>query len=313
MVVEQFKFADRFWKWQGYDIGYCAAGLELVTEGSGQRSEQPAIVLIHGFGASVGHWRKNLPVLAQVARVYAIDLIGFGSSAQPKPSELPYTFETWGRQIADFVREVVGDRAILIGNSIGAVVAMQAAIYEPELVTKTILINCSLRLLQEQNQLDLPWYRRIGVKAVQNILGKRAIAKIFFDQVRNPRAIRQILSQAYIDKSAITDELVEILLRPAQNANAVDVFMAFVRYSQGPRPEDLLAILPCEAIVLWGDRDPWEPIAIGRSSFTKFSCVKEFIDLPNAGHCPQDEVPELVNSILIRVATTNHDQVLNLG
>ena len=295
MVVEQFKFADRFWKWQGYDIGYCAAGLEF--------SESPAIVLIHGFGASVGHWRKNLPVLASVAKVYAIDLIGFGSSAQPKPSELSYTFETWGQQVADFVREVVGDRAILIGNSIGAVVAMQAAIYAPELVTKTVLINCSLRLLQEQNQLDLPWYRRIGVKAVQNILGVRAIAKIFFDQVRNPRAIRQILSQAYIDKSAITDELVEILLKPAQNPNAVDVFMAFVRYSQGPRPEDLLAILPCEAIVLWGDRDPWEPITLGQASFTTFGCVKQFIAIANAGHCPQDEAPEVVNPILISTIT----------
>lgn len=304
MVVEQFKFADRFWQWQGYDIGYCAAGLETED----QRSKQPAIVLIHGFGASVGHWRKNIPVLAKVARVYAIDLIGFGLSAQPNPRDLSYTFETWGQQVADFVREVVGDRAILVGNSIGAVVAMQAAIYAPELVVKTVLINCSLRLLQEQNQLDLPWYRRVGVKFVQNILGVRAIAKIFFDQVRNPRAVRQILSQAYINKSEITDELVEILLRPAQNPNAVDVFMAFVRYSQGPRPEDLLAILPCEAIVLWGDRDPWEPITLGRKSFTQFASVKEFIELPNAGHCPQDEVPELVNPILIRVATADRNQ-----
>ena len=294
MLFEYCKFADRFWTWRGYKIGYCGEGLD-------QNLDKPAIVLIHGFGASVGHWRKNVPVLAQHARVYAIDLVGFGSSAQPKPSQLAYTFETWGQQVADFVREVVGDRAILVGNSIGAVVAMQAAIYAPELIIKTILINCSLRLLQEQNQLDMPWFKRVGISAVQNILGNRAIAKLFFDQVRNPRSVKQILSQAYVNKEAVTDELIEILIKPAQNPNAVDVFMAFVRYSQGPRPEDLLAILPCEAIVLWGDRDPWEPIELGRKSFTKFTCVKEFIDLPNAGHCPQDEVPELVNPILIRI------------
>ncbi|MCY7331365.1 MAG: alpha/beta fold hydrolase [Pseudanabaena sp. CAN_BIN31] len=287
------KFADRFWTWRGYEIGYCAEGLE-------ENLDKPVIVLIHGFGASVGHWRKNVPVLAQSARVYAIDLIGFGSSSQPKPSELPYTFETWGQQVADFVREVVGDRAILVGNSIGAVVAMQAAIYAPELITKTVLINCSLRLLQEQNQLNLPWFRRVGVKSVQNILGNRAIAKLFFDQVRKPKSVRQILSQAYVSKEAITDELIEILIKPSQNPNAVDVFMAFVRYSQGPRPEDLLAILPCDAIVLWGDRDPWEPIEMGRSSFTRFSCVKEFVAIANAGHCPQDEVPDQVNELLLK-------------
>ncbi|TYQ28769.1 alpha/beta fold hydrolase [Pseudanabaena sp. UWO311] len=293
MFFEYRKFADRFWTWRDYEIGYCAEGLD-------ENLDKPAIVLIHGFGASVGHWRKNVPILAQKFRVYAIDLIGFGSSAQPKPSELAYTFETWGQQVADFVNEVVGDRAILVGNSIGAVVAMQSAIYAPELIFKTVLINCSLRLLQEQNQLDMPWFKRVGVKAVQNILGNRAIAKLFFDQVRNPRSVKQILSQAYFHKEAVTDELVDILTKPAQNPNAVDVFMAFVRYSQGPRPEDLLAILPCDAIVLWGDRDPWEPIELGRKSFTKFACVKEFIDIPNAGHCPQDEVPEMVNDILLK-------------
>jgi pimeloyl-ACP methyl ester carboxylesterase len=294
MVFAYRKFADRIWTWRGYEIGYCAEGLD-------ENLDKPAIVLIHGFGASVGHWRKNVPVLAQNFRVYAIDLIGFGSSAQPKPSELGYTFETWGQQVADFVREVVGDRSILVGNSIGAVVAMQSAIYAPDLITKTVLINCSLRLLQEQNQLDMPWFKRVGVKAVQNILGNRAIAKLFFDQVRNPRSVKQILSQAYFHKEAVTDELVDILIKPSKNPNAVDVFMAFVRYSQGPRPEDLLAILPCDAIVLWGDRDPWEPIALGRKSFTKFACVKEFIDIPDAGHCPQDEVPEVVNEILLKL------------
>jgi pimeloyl-ACP methyl ester carboxylesterase len=293
MIFEYRKFADRFWTWRDYKIGYCAEGLD-------ENLDKPAIVLIHGFGASVGHWRKNISVLSKKFRVYAIDLIGFGSSAQPKPSDLAYTFETWGQQIADFVQEVVGDRTVLVGNSIGAVVAMQAAIYVPDLVVKTILINCSLRLLQEQNQLDMPWFKRVGVKAVQNILGNRAIAKLFFDQVRNRRSVKQILSQAYFQKEAVTDELVDILIKPAQNPNAVDVFMAFVRYSQGPRPEDLLAILPCDAIVLWGDRDPWEPIELGRKSFTKFASVKEFIDIPNAGHCPQDEVPEVVNEILLK-------------
>lgn len=282
---------DRFWTWRNYQICYRAAGLERT-------SETLAVVLIHGFGASAGHWRKNILALADVCRVYAIDLIGFGASDKPHPTESPYTFETWGSQVADFVREIVGGEAILIGNSIGAVVAMQTAILAPELVTKTILINCSLRLLQEQKQLTLPWIERAGANAMQNILGVRAIAKFFFNQVRRPLTVRNILKQAYVRHEAVTDELVEMLLKPARDERAVDVFIAFVRYSQGPTPEELLEKLPCKAIVLWGEKDPWEPIELGKE-FTKFSCVADFIPIPNAGHCPQDEAPELVNPILI--------------
>lgn len=45
----------------------------------------PPILLIHGFGASVGHFRRNFPVLVGAGyRVYAVDLLGFGSSDKPK-------------------------------------------------------------------------------------------------------------------------------------------------------------------------------------------------------------------------------------
>ena len=285
---------DQTWLWRGHKINYQAAG-ELLDTNRG------AVVLIHGFGASVGHWRKNIPALAGVSRVFAIDLIGFGGSDKPKPrQEIDYTFETWGMLIADFCREVVGGAAILVGNSIGAIAAMQTAILAPDLVQKTVLINCSLRLLQEEKRLTLPWYRRVGSQFVQNLLQNRSISQFFFNQVRRPQTVRNILLQAYVRPETVTDELIDILLKPAQDPGAVDVFVAFVSYSQGPTPEGLLAQLPCEAILIWGEQDPWEPIELGRE-LAKFSCVSEFITIPNAGHCPQDEAPEAVNPILIDI------------
>lgn len=46
-------------------------------------SDHPALLLVHGFGASTDHWRHNIPVLAQTHAVHAIDLLGFGRSAKP--------------------------------------------------------------------------------------------------------------------------------------------------------------------------------------------------------------------------------------
>lgn len=282
----QFPSAQ-FWQWRGYPICYQSAG-----------DQGPAVVLIHGFGASWGHWRKNIPVLATTARVYAIDLIGFGGSAKPTPGQpIDYTFETWGQQIVDFCREVVGGRAILIGNSIGCIVAMQAAVLAPDLVIQVALLNCSLRLLHDRRRAELPWFRRFGAPLLQSLLSLQPIGHGFFNLLATPKTVHKILRQAYRDPAAVTDELVELLMAPAADPGAADVFLAFTRYSQGPLPEDLLAVLPCPALLIWGAADPWEPVDLGRQ-LADHAAVEQFIALPNVGHCPQDEAPDQVNPLL---------------
>ncbi|GMP92121.1 hypothetical protein CsSME_00042480 [Camellia sinensis var. sinensis] len=73
--------------------------------------------------AVVDHWRKNIPVLACSHRVFSIDLIGYGYSDKPNPSDFEansfYTFETWAAQLNDFCIDVVKDKAFFICNSIG--------------------------------------------------------------------------------------------------------------------------------------------------------------------------------------------------
>ncbi len=279
--------SSKTWTWRGFPICYQTHG----TTG-------PAVILVHGFGASWGHWRKNLPILGETCRCYAIDLIGFGGSAKPTPGTgANYTFETWGQQVADFCREVVGTPAFLVGNSIGCVVVMQAAVDASEWVLGVAALNCSLRLLHDRKRSQLPWYRRFGASFATKILTNKTIGSLFFKQIANPKTVRRILLQAYCSPEEVNDELIEIILKPASDKGALDVFLAFTRYSQGPLPEDLLPILPCPTIILWGTEDPWEPIELSQE-WANFSTVEKFIRLEGVGHCPQDEAPELVNSIL---------------
>ncbi|MEL6494033.1 MAG: alpha/beta fold hydrolase [Cyanobacteria bacterium J06623_7] len=275
------------WNWQGHKITYQQAG-----------KTGAAVVLVHGFGASWGHWRKNLPALAESCRCYAIDLIGFGGSDKPQPGVVDYTFETWGQQLADFCREVVGSPAFLIGNSIGCIVVMQTAVDYPELALGVAALNCSIRLLHERKRVTLPWYRNYGSMVMQQVLGNRQIGGFFFKQIAKPKVVRNILLQAYRRPEAVTDELIDILMQPSQDPGAADVFLAFTRYSQGPLPEDLLPRLSCPTVLLWGTEDPWEPVAMGRE-LAEISTVDEFIPLEGLGHCPQDEAPEVVNPILL--------------
>lgn len=276
------------WTWRDHNICYQQTG-----------EQGPAVVLIHGFGASWGHWRKNLPVLGQTARCYAIDLLGFGGSAKPQPTAaLPYTFATWAAQIAEFCQDVVGEPAFLIGNSIGAIVAMQAAVSFPEQVRGVAALNFSLRMLHERKRSVLPWYKQWGAAVMQQCLRQDWFSRFFFQQLATPRTVRRVLAQAYPRREAITEELVEMLLKPARDPGAVQVFTAFTTYSQGPLAEELLPQLRCPAIVLWGTADPWEAIDLGRA-IADVPTVDEFIELPGLGHCPQDEAPEVVNPILV--------------
>lgn len=283
---------NHIWQWQGFPIRYQQAG-----------HNGPAIVLIHGFGASSDHWRNNISVLAQTNRVYAIDLIGFGQSAKPTPNTgqsdegIAYTFETWGNQIVAFLQEVVGEAAFLMGNSIGGVVSLQAAVESPTQCRGVVLLNCALRQIHDRKLSSQPPIRRLGRPLLKRILRNKPLVHYLFAQIAKPAVIRNILRQAYGNKAVVTDELVYSLLQPASEPGAADVFWAFINNFTGPLPEDLLPQLSCPALILWGTHDAWEPIALGRQ-LANFSTVEDFIPLEGVGHCPQDEAPELVNPIL---------------
>lgn len=79
--------------------------------------EGPATLLVHGFGAFLEHYRDNIRAIAEGRnRVWAITLLGFGKSEKPN---IEYTELMWAEMLRDFIIEVVGEPAHLVGNSIG--------------------------------------------------------------------------------------------------------------------------------------------------------------------------------------------------
>ncbi|XP_050219792.1 pheophytinase, chloroplastic-like [Mercurialis annua] len=275
------------WNWKGYSIRYQHSG-----------NNGPALVLVHGFGANSDHWRKNIPVLAKSHRVYAIDLIGYGYSDKPDPREFGvntfYTFDTWGTQLNDFCVDVIKDGAFFICNSIGGMVGLQAAVMKPQICKGIVLLNISLRLLHVKKQ---PWFAKPFISSFQSLLRNTAVGKFFFKSVATSESVRNILCQCYHDTSQVTEELVEKILLPGLEPGAVDVFLDFISYSGGPLPEELLPQVKCAVLIAWGDKDPWEPIELGRN-YGNFDSVEDFVVLPNVGHCPQDEAPHLVNPLV---------------
>ncbi|OVA19586.1 Alpha/beta hydrolase fold-1 [Macleaya cordata] len=283
----EFEVLSCTWNWRDYSIRYQFSG-----------NSGPALVLVHGFGANSDHWRKNIPVLAKSHRVYAIDLIGYGYSDKPNPREFGvnsfYTFETWATQLNEFCTNVIKDEAFFICNSIGGLVGLQAAVMEPQICKGIVLLNISLRMLHIKKQ---PWFGRPFIRSFQSLLRNTAVGKFFFKTVATPQSVKSILCQCYHDTSQVTEELVEKILLPGLEPGAVDVFLEFICYSEGPLPEELLPQVKCPVLVAWGDKDPWEPIDLGRV-YGEFDVVEDFVVLSDVGHCPQDEAPHLVNPLV---------------
>ncbi|CAF1917325.1 unnamed protein product, partial [Brassica napus] len=86
--------------------------------------------------------------------------------------------------------------------------------------------------------------------------------------------------------------ITEAIIRPGLEPGAVDVFLEFICYYGGPLLEDLLPQFKCPVLVAWGEKDPWDPIKLGRA-YGNFDAAPQVSPLSN-----EDEKPEMVNPLI---------------
>jgi len=278
--------AETYWTWRDQAIHYVRAG-EI-------REDRPPLLLIHGFGASTDHWRKNIQGLQADFQVWAIDLLGFGRSAKPA---WDYSGSLWQAQLHDFISEVIGQPAVLAGNSLGGYAALCVAANHPDAVAGSVLLNSAGPFSEAATGQPPPKRLTPIAKLVQSLMLQPLPSWLLFQYVRQPTVIRRTLSQVYLDKSAITDQLVEDIRRPACDPGAAKVFASVFKSRQGETVDALLQKLTCPLLMLWGDGDPWMNCRAKGKLFRQYypSLTEHYLQ---AGHCPHDEVPEQVNGLL---------------
>ena len=286
------------------------------------------MLLIHGFGASVGHWRHTMPALAAQADVIAIDLLGFGASDKPRsrladepiqPGSVRYCFDLWARQVADAaislfglgeatssespaLQPVIPPELHLIGNSIGGMVALTAArllVQEGLPPQQVILIDCAQRTLDDKRAAQLPGLERLSRPLLKQLVRQRWVIAPLFRLLAQPGFIRRVLQKAYPSGAHLDDELIALLHRPSTDPGATESFRGFVNLFSDYLAPELLVDLAVPVRLLWGADDPWEDPQEARRWANTFPCIQELQVLDGLGHCPQDEGPERVNPILL--------------
>jgi pimeloyl-ACP methyl ester carboxylesterase len=133
--------------------------------------EGPPLLLLHALGESALDWRWVLPDLARTHRVYAPDLPGFGDSAKPTADYSPVFFEGF---VAAFLDALEVERAAVVGNSLGGLIALRLALSEPARTSALALIDSAGLGREVSSALEsptLPGYGEMLVTLSKTPLG----------------------------------------------------------------------------------------------------------------------------------------------
>mmetsp|Transcript_28751 Transcript_28751/g.80959 ORF Transcript_28751/g.80959 Transcript_28751/m.80959 type:complete len:730 (-) Transcript_28751:443-2632(-) len=282
----------RYWRWRGMLTHYVAA---CPSEAGSDAADAPALLLVHGFGAFGEHWRGNVQQLADAGyRVFAPTYPGYGRSEKTMTA---YSQNIWTDFLRDFVLEIVGEKVVVAGNSIGGFLSASIAADHPELVAGLVLLNSAGRIVpgyvlppEAPKPGKTPfWVADTVSKLLISYLESSIGSTLESLYPRNPKAADKYLA----------DEI----YRAACDPGAVGVFRS-VFYLPAPRPLNfLIDTFGGPTMVLQGKLDPLND-AVGRAKQLKEACRNDVsLTLLDAGHCPHDEVPEEVNRHLEEFAS----------
>ena len=280
------------WSYDGY-------GVHSISSGPADEAglDQPAILLVHGFGASTDHWRHNIPVLCSSHEVHAIDLLGFGRSA--KPEGLNYGGELWRDQLVAYARERIKRPVVIVGNSLGGFAALAAGVALGDHAAGVVLLNAAGPFSEEQRQKNQGFWAKIRRSLASGLFNNVLTQRLLFENMRRPGTIRRTLNQVYIDKTNVDDELVESILRPSKDPGAFGVFRTVFDIPKSKPLDELFAELKAPLLLLWGIHDPWINGVGRREIFQRYAPPATSEVVLEAGHCPHDEVPDQVNAALL--------------
>jgi pimeloyl-ACP methyl ester carboxylesterase len=277
----------RTWHWRGWPIRYHYLRPNPLTTA-------PPLVLLHGFGASLAQWRNNLAGLSQAHPVYALDLLGFGGSAK---AATDFSSQLWAAQVLDFCQQVIGRPVILVGHSLGALVALAATVQQPTAVARLVLLT----LPAARQELLSGWVQSVAAAAERRFSSPLLIRPLF-SVVRRPRVLRAALKGVYTQPQRVDQALVESFAAPTRDRGSARTLCYLVRSRTDPAfspdSRELVRQLTVPTLLLWGEDDRVIPLTWGRQ-IPPLNPQVQLQIVDQVGHCLYDEAPEVVNQAIL--------------
>ena len=289
-----------YWNWNGFNIAW-------YTE---NEENKIPLLFLHGFGASSKHWRRNIRTFAKKGyAVYSMDLIGFGESDQPGIKQIGQIDNgIWCDQVADFIEEIIrpinSRKIVIIGNSLGGLVALTCAVSLPEEIAGIIASPLPDPISIEKSELitksKFEISRIILIKVFINLIPIKFILFVF----NKFGLINYFLKFAYKKREFIDKELLELVKTPSQKPTAARTLRAMclgmATRSHKLKASFLLKVMnkakKVPFLLIWGEKDNFIPLFYGKRIAKLYPWVKLKV-ISNSGHCVHDEDHHIFNKI----------------
>lgn len=248
------------------DVTVLGFKLHFLESGSGA-----PVVLLHGLGGDGSRWAPNIAELSKDFHVFALDQIGFGQSDKPLAN---YNTGMLADFLVDFLKAVHMPRASLVGNSMGASVALYTAVHYPANVDRIVLA-------------DGGGFRSPGSGTPSPVPNAEAERRRRLQNSTTRDETREFFRILFHDKSLVTDKMVDEQLA-MRLRSAFTISKIQEAGDRGSLSEEQVGGVKAPTLVVWGKYDELaNPAGADRLERTIPGAKKVIID--NCGHMPQLE------------------------
>ncbi len=230
----------------------------------------PAVVLIHGYGASLDSWAGVIPELAAHHRVIAVDLKGFGWTSRPDGDYSPAAQAHLVWAVLDKLG--VADVAI-VGQSWGTSVALSMAVAHPERTRKVALYDAYV--YDDQVPAFFRWAEKGG-------LGELLFGLFYTERIEERAAL------AYYDERWITQARIDRVEADLDKPGTVAAALAVARGHHFAALHDQLRTFTKPVLLLWGREDQVTPLSYGERLVNELANATLKV-YPRCGHIPMVE------------------------
>ena len=273
----------------GTRLFFDVEGAKIVASESGG-SERPTVVMLHpGPGADHSVFKDVLgPRLAQGAQVVYVDQRGDGRSDRSDPSH--WNLETWTEDLRALLDALEIERPVLLGSSVGALVALTFATRHPERPARIVLVSAAARYVRARSVAE---FDRLGGAEAGEVAARyfgNPTESTFADYLR---ACLPLYTRSRLDPHVVA----RMQMRPeatvqwdANEAAGIDL-------------RSTVAAVRCPVLLLAGEDDP--AFALSGAEELAAALPQELLTFrryANAGHGVVRDAPQALEDIAAFVA-----------